>query len=222
MNDTLPPEPPGGIAGALGTLRHALADPLSAAGMKLEVLERRLASVSVDGPSLADRVRGAKADLQAAGRLIDLLPRLAEIGGEVPVETSLGELCGRAGIRLEENDASRSKLVLRRRAALDALRSLVGYFGSPDPGVASPGIRAEEAPGRIMIRVETPDRRDAPDLARLFGLPRHGERTEELFLARVGVEADGGRLEVADRGGRPVALLSWPCPQADGAGSGPA
>ena len=52
MNEVLPPELPGGVAGALGTLRHALADPLSAAGVKLELLERRLAEAPANGPSL--------------------------------------------------------------------------------------------------------------------------------------------------------------------------
>jgi hypothetical protein len=33
---------------------------------------------------------------------------------------------------------------------------------------------------------------------------------EALFVARAAVEADGGRLELTERGGRLVALFSWP------------
>jgi len=192
------------------TLRHALADPLSAAGLKLELLDRRLAAVSPEGPALADRVRGAKGDLAAAGRLIDLLPRLASIADEAPAEASIGDLCRVAGIRLEENEASRSGLLLRRLASLDALRFLAGLLRSRDPEGTPPRARAEAAPERVSLRMEAPDGCEETRLDRLFALPRDGERSEELFLARAGVESDGGRLEVVEREGRLVALLSWP------------
>ena len=213
MTETLPPDLPGGVAGALGTLRHALADPLSAAGLKLELLERRLAAVPPDGLALADRVRGAKADLAEAGRLLDLLPRLASIAGEVPEETSLGDLCRVAGVPLEEDAASRSRLLLRRLAAIDALRIVVWFLRSLDAGGAVPDVRGEVASGRVSLRIEAhvACRRALPE--RLFHLPRGEEQAGELFLARAGVESDGGRLELAERESRTVALLSWPRPE---------
>jgi hypothetical protein len=221
MTETLPPEPPGGVAGALGTLRHALADPLSAAGLKLEILERRLASALPGDPSLADRVRGAKADLAVAGRLIDLLPRMAAVAGEAPAETSLGDLCRAAGLRIEEGEASRSPLRLRRLATIDALRSLAGFVGSRDPGGAPPEARAEAALGRVSLRIEAPCGTGDTDPDRPFGLPRGGERAEDLFLARVGVESDGGRADLGRREGRLVVLLSWPVPPAPGGARAP-
>ena len=126
MNEALPPDLPGGVARALETLRHALADPLSAAGVKLELLERRLAAAPSEAPSLADRVRGVKADLAAAGRLIDLLPRLSGIACEPAGETSLADICRVAGVPLEGESADRPRLLLRRLATTDALRSTGG------------------------------------------------------------------------------------------------
>lgn len=217
VTETLPPDPPGGVAGALGTLRHALADPLSAAGLKLELLERRLAAPS-DGSSLADRVRGAKADLAAAGRLIDLLPRLASIADEKPRETSIGDLCRLAAVPLEEDAASLPRLPLRRQTSSDALRIVVGFLRL-DPAGTPPRVRAEVLPGRVSLRIEAPGisgEGGETNPERLFELPRGGERAEELFLARAGIESDGGRLDIAEREGRLVALLSWPLPATAG------
>ena len=45
---------------------------------------------------------------------------------------------------------------------------------------------------------------------RLLDLPHGIEDAEALFVARAAVEADGGRLELTERGGRLVALFSWP------------
>lgn len=212
MSEILPPEPPGGVPGALGTLRHALADPLSAAGLKLELLERRLAAVPLSGSSLADRIRGAKADLAAAGRLIDLLPRLASIAGETPAETSIGDLCRLAGIPLDDDAASRLRLPLRRLASIDALRIVVCFLRSLNGGGTPPRVRAEAAPGAVSLRIEAPGGCGDANPERLFQLPRGEERAEELFLARAGIESDGGRLKLAAREGRTVALLSWPRP----------
>lgn len=212
VNESLPPDLPGGVAGALGTLRHALADPLSAAGLKLELLERRLAAVPPDAASLAERVRGAKADLAAAGRLIDLLPRLASIQREVPAETSIGDLCRVAGVPLEEDEASRPGLVLRRLASVDALRIVVSFLRSLDLGGPPPRASAEALPGRVSIRIEAHGGCGEANPERLFHLARGEERAEELFLARAAVEADGGHLRLSERDGRLVALLSWPAP----------
>jgi hypothetical protein len=225
VNETLPPDLPGGVASALGTLRHALADPLSAAGLKLELLERRLTAVPPNGSSLADRVRGAKADLAAAGRLIDLLPRLASIAGEEPRETSIGDLCRLAGVPFEEDPASRPRLLLRRQASIDALRIVVGFLWSLDPGGTPPRARAEAPPGRVSLQIEALGGSGGCGEAnpeRLFELPRGEERAEELFLARAGIESDGGRLQLAEREGRLVALLSWPRPAMAGDAGAPA
>ncbi len=170
MNDPLPPDLPVGVPGALGTLRHALADPLSAAGLKLELLERRLASVTPDG-SLADRVRSTKADVAAAGRLINLLPRLARIAGEAPVEASIGDLCRVAGIPLGEPAGGLPRVLLRRLASIDSLRTLLGILRSPDPGVPPPRVSAEVSPGRVSLRIETLGGSGERDPERLFHLP---------------------------------------------------
>ncbi|MBK8595098.1 MAG: hypothetical protein IPP07_03880 [Holophagales bacterium] len=212
MNEALPPDPPGGIAGALGTLRHALADPLSAAGVKLELLERRLAAAPSDAGALAERVRGVRADLAAAGRLIDLLPRLAAVAGEAAVETSLGDLCRVAGIPVEGAPAFEPRLVLRRLATIDALRILVWFLRSRDPAGAPPLLYDDSAPGRLALRIEAPGGGGEENPERLFHLPRGQERAGDLFVARAGIESDGGRLQLVEREERLVALVSWPAP----------
>lgn len=212
MNEELPHGSPVGLAGALTTLRHALADPLSAAGLKLEFLERRLASATPSDPSLADRARGAKADLGVAGRLIDLLPRLASIAGEAPSEAALDDLCRVAGIRIEEGGDEGPRLLLRRLSTLDALRVLAGFLRPPEPGGASPRAFAESSSDRVSLRIEAAGTPAEASPERLFHLPRGNEAAEDLFLARAGVESDGGRLELAERNGLLVALLSWPRP----------
>jgi hypothetical protein len=218
MNEPLPPDLPGGVADALGTLRHALADPLSAAGVKLELLERRLAEAPSNGLSLADRVRGVKADLAAAGRLIDLLPRLAGIAGEAPEDTSVGDLCRIVGIPLENDSAGRPRLLLRRLATIDALRDLVWFLRSRDPAGAPPLLSEESVSGRVALRIEALGERGEANPERLFHLPRGEERAGDLFLARACIESDGGRLQLVERESRLVALLSWPRPASSGEG----
>jgi hypothetical protein len=219
MNEALPPDPAGGMAAALGTLRHALADPLSTAGLKLELLERRLATVSPAGTSLADWVRGAKADLSVAGRLIDLLPRLARIASEAPTETSIGDLCRAAGVPLGEDAAPRTRLPLRRWASTEAVRTVVSFVQSLGSGGTPPQVSAEAVSGRISLRIEALGGCGAASAEKLFHLPRGEERGEDLFIARAGIEADGGRLQLVEREGWIAVLLSWPRP-APAAGSG--
>ena len=221
MNESLAPLPAGWIGPALGTLRHALADPLSAAGLKLEVLERRLAAVPGDGLSLADRVRGAKADLSIAGRLIDLLPRLASIAGEPPRETSIGELCGLAGVALEDPAAPAATLWIRRLASTDALRIVAAFLRQGDPGGPAPRARLETVLGSVGLRIEGTGPWDGKDAERLLGLPHGDRQAEELFLARASIEADGGSLALAREENRLVATARWPVPAAP-AGSAPA
>lgn len=222
MNETLPPDPPGGVAGALGTLRHALADPLSAAGLTLELIERRLAAVPPNGSSLAERIRGAKADLAAAGRLIDLLPRLASIASEEPREASIGELLGAAGLPLATDAALLPHLPLRRHATVDTVRTVTAFLRSLGPALAPPPVHVEAVPGRVAVRIEAAGGCGEASPERLLHLPRGEELAEGLFLARAAVECDGGRLELVEREGRLVALLSWPLPAPrEGAGAPP-
>jgi hypothetical protein len=219
VNEILPPDLPGGIAASLRTLRHALADPLSAAGLKLELVERRLEAIPSGGPALVDRVRGAKADLAAAGRLIDLLPRLGRIAGETPSETSLGDLCRLAGLPLDGAPESFPRLPLRRLASVDALRTLGSYLRSQASGQAQPLASATAEDGRVSLRIEAGAARNGPgdpDLGRLLQLSRAGDQAEELFLARAGIEADRGTLHLDEREGELFAVLSWPRPAAFG------
>lgn len=198
-----------GLAGSLGTLRHALADPLSAAGLKLELIERRLTAVP-DAAPLVERVRVVKADLADAGRLLDLLTRLAEIVGQEPSEATLDELCLTAGLSPGVSEASRSPLRLRREAAGDALRIVASFVRSLDPLQAPARVSADVAPGWVLLRIEAREGCRAAHAGRLLHLPRGHEEAEGLFLARAGLEADGGRLELAQEGDRLVAILSWP------------
>lgn len=215
MNAHLPSEPRVGIAEALGTLRHALADPLSAAGLKLELLGRRLATLP-DSGSLAEKTRGAKDDLAAAGRLVDLLPRLGSIADETPAEAEVDDLCRVAGLPLEEGDARGVRLLLRRQASVDALLAVAELFRSLAPPGTPPRVRAEVEPGRVTLRIESSASSGHADPERLLRMPLGDERAEGLFLARAGVESDGGRLELAEREGRLVARLPWPRPAATG------
>lgn len=209
MDVSLPPEPSGGITGALGALRHALAGPLSTAGLKLELVERRLSALS-SSAELVERIRTAKGDLAVAGRLVDLLPRLGRISGEPAVEVALGDLCRETGLALEEGGTPEPRASLRRRASVDALRAVASLFRSPGPVTAPPRARLETAPDRVFLRVEAPPdvRLDAPE--RLFGLARGDVGSEDLFLARAAVESDGGLLVLEEREGLQSALFSWP------------
>jgi hypothetical protein len=92
------------------------------------------------------------------------------------------------------------------------LRIVVSFVRSLDPAGRQPPVRAEPVPGRVSLRIEAVGGRGEENPERLFQLPRGDVRAEELFLARAGIESDGGRLQLAEREGRIVALLSWPRP----------
>jgi hypothetical protein len=210
MDAASPPDPAGGSARILLALRHALADPLSAATLKLDLVERRLMAPSGADPSwVAERVRAAQADVGAANRLLDLLLRLAEIAGERPGETSLHDVCRTAGVPLHETAVAVPRLPLRHRASAEAIQSVASFAARGD-GVPLPIGRTGLESGRVTLAVEgsrvTADGR--PE--RLLDLPHGIEEAEALFVARAAVEADGGRLELTERGGRLVALFSWP------------
>ena len=210
MDAASPPDPAGQSAHSLRALRHALADPLSAAALKLDLVERRLLSPSgADTSWVLERVRAAQASVGAANRLLDLLLRLAEIDGEQPEETSLGDVCRTAGVQVPDGTAAVPRLPLRHRSSAEAIQS-VASFATRGDGVPSPVGRAELENGRMTLAIEgsrvTADGR--PE--RLLDLPHGNEEAEALFVARAAVAADGGRLEISERGGRLVALFSWP------------
>lgn len=211
---------PCGVAGALGALRHALADPLSAAGLRLELLERRLQAFPGGGRALWDDVRSARAELAAASRLLDLLSRLGRLADEAPEEISIAELCRSAGVSLDSATSPSPRLVARRLASQDALRCVFGLFRPPSASDPPPRVRAEAAPERLLLRIEGAGAVEERHPERLVQLSRGDARTEELFLARAAIEADGGRLQLAEEGGLLVALLSWPRPP-PGAGWAP-
>jgi hypothetical protein len=210
MESASPPDPAGGYARILLALRHALADPFSAVALKLDLVERRLLAPPGADPSwVVERVRAAKADLGAANRLLDLLLRLAEIDGERPEETSLRDVCRTAGVPLPDGTAALPRLPLRYRSSAEAIQS-VASFATRGGGVPSPIGRAGLESGRVTLVLEgSPVTADArPE--RLLDLPHGIKEAEALFVARAAVEADGGRLELTERGGRLVALFSWP------------
>jgi hypothetical protein len=210
MDAASPPDPAGGSAHILLGLRHALADPLSAASLKLDLVERRLMATSGADPSwVAERVRAAKADVGTANRLLDLLLRLAEIAGERPGETSLRDVCRTAGVPLHESTDAGPRLLLRHRASAEAIQSVAAFAARGGAG-PSPIGRAGLESGRVTLAVEgsrvTADGR--PE--RLLDLPHGIQEAEALFVARAAVEADGGRLDLTERDGHLVALFSWP------------
>jgi len=191
-------------------LRHALADPLSAAALKLDLVARRLMAPSGADPSwVVERVRAAQADVDAANRLLDLLLRLAEIAGEPPEETSLKDVCRTAGVPIPDGAAAVPRLALRHRSSAEAIQSVASFAARGD-GVPSPIGRAGLEGGRVTLALEGPRVTEDGRPERLLDLPHGIPEAEALFVARAAVEADGGRLELTERAGRLVALFSWP------------
>lgn len=217
MDAVSPPDPAGERTQVLLALRHALADPLSAAGLKLDLLERRLTAPSGADPSwVVEKVRAAQADVGATNRLLDLLLRLAEIAGERPEETPLAAVCLRAGVALQETAAAAPRLLLREAALAAALRSVAAFLAKGSG--AQPSGRVEFGNGRVALLLEGIHARADGRPGRLLDLPHGVEGAEALFVARAAVAADGGRLELTERSGRLVALFSWPLPPESGAG----
>ena len=210
MDAASPLDPPGESGRALLTLRHALADPLSAAALKLDLVVRRLLAPSgAETPWVVERIRAAQADVGAANRLLDLLLRLAEITGERPEETSLKDVCRTAGVSLPDAAAAVPRLALRHRSSAEAIRN-VASFATRGEGAAPPIGRAGLESGRATLSFEGSRAPLEGRPERLFELPHGIEDAEALFMARAAVEADGGHLELSERGGRVVALFSWP------------
>lgn len=204
------PELSGESGHLLRALRHALADPLSAITLKLNLVERRLQTpAGADSKWVAERMRAAQADVSAANRLLDLLLRLAEIAGEPAGETSIHDVCRAAGLSLEESASAVPRVSLRLRSSVEAIKSFTS-FATRGGGSGSPVARAGLENGRVSLFIEgtraTPDAR--PD--RLLDLPHGVDGADDLFMARAAVEADGGRLELTGEDGRLAAHFSWP------------
>jgi hypothetical protein len=186
----------------LAALRHALADPLSAATVKVEVLATRL---DREAPALSPRARDVGADLASAGRLLDLLAAVAAIAEEAPEETTLSSLVAEFGGAAGAGDAG-LRLRVRPSAAGLALRRLVA-FGSARG--AAPRVEGHESPAGAEVLVAPLGQASAAP-ERLLLLPRDVPGADELFLARAAAEADGGTLRLSDRGGVLEAKLFWP------------
>lgn len=188
---------------ALSVLRHALADPLSAATVKAEVLSARLRR---ELPALEARVQDLSADLVSAGRLLDLLGSLAAIGLERRERSSLAQLVAPFGPGAVSGGAE-APLDVRPTAAADAIRQVLAFGGARG---GTPRIEARVRAGRAEVLVQGLGPAPGPPLARLFLLPRETPGAEELFVARAALDADGGTIELRERDGGLDAVLSWP------------
>jgi hypothetical protein len=204
------PDPDGESVRILHALRHALADPLSAASLKLDLVERRLLSPPGADPSwMVEKVRAVQADIGATTRLLDLLQRLAEIAGERPEETTLRDVCFRSGVPLAAAAAASPHLLLRICALTGAIRNVAAFAAGPGGAGAATGREGLES-GRATLILEGARQAAAGRPERLLDLPPGSEDAEALFVARAAVAVDGGRLELAERGERLMALFSWP------------
>ena len=126
----------------LAALRHALADPLSAAAVKVEVLATRL---DREAPALSPRARDLGADLASAGRLLDLLAAVAAVAEEAPEESTLSSLVAGVGGETGAGDAG-LRLRVRPSAAGLALRRLVA---EGDPTSTMPPFAGTLSPEEI-------------------------------------------------------------------------
>lgn len=194
------PAPP-----ALAVLRHALADPLSAATAKAEVLAARLLR---DAPALATRARDLGEDLATAGRLLDLLAALSDIAEELPERVSLGRLVAPFGSGVEA-EAGSLVVSVRPASAEDAIQRVVS-FGTARGGQPVVTVRLEGPGTEVLVRGLGPVPEVPP--ARLVLLPREVPEADDLFVASAALAADGGSLRLSAGEGGLEAALSWPGP----------
>ncbi|MEO6325498.1 MAG: hypothetical protein ABIT01_13665 [Thermoanaerobaculia bacterium] len=209
------PVPSAGTARSLLALRHALADPLSSASLKLDLVERRLAATDPDVPALLERVRAVKHDLSAAGHILDLLLRLAEILAEPPQAIALSELCAQAGVR-PAAESLPSTVLLRRKATAEAVRHVAGFLAARTRAAAAPLARTSVRDGCVTLTLEAAAGMEPTGEefipARLLSLPPGLEGAEGLYTARAVLEADGGRFDLDLRDERLIAEFSWTAP----------
>ncbi len=190
---------------ALAVLRHALADPLSAATAKVEVLSARLRR---ELPALAARAEDLGADLATAGRLLDLLAALADISEESPEPTPFRRLVAPFGA-VTEAAAGTAVVLVRPASAADAIRRVVAY-GTLRGG--APSVVARSGTGDVEVVVEGLGPAPEGPLDRLLVLPREVPEADELFVAHAAALADGGSLRLSARDAFLEAVLSWPAP----------
>jgi hypothetical protein len=189
----------------LGVLRHALADPLSAATAKAEVLAARL---SREAPALAERARDLGADLATAGRLLDLLAALSDIEEEAPETTPLGRIVAPFEVAVE-NGTDRALVRARPASAGDAIRRVVA-FGTVRGGVPAITLRRGGEGAEVVVRpLGSPP---TGPLERLLLLPRELPGAEDIFIAHAALTADGGTLTLSVDGAALAATLCWPAP----------
>lgn len=187
----------------LAAFRHALADPLSAAGMKLEIVERKLRIPSSD-PSvenLASRVESVKGDLAELGRLLDLLNVVSNLLDEPRRRMTAAELAEVTG------EAPEVAFTARPDSVGEALRRIVA-FGSVRGG--TPSLRFARGEAGVAVTVRDLGPPPAGPLERLLSLPRATPGADDLYVARACVELDGGSLQLRVRDGSLEAELLWP------------
>lgn len=185
----------------LSVLRHALADPLSAATAKAEVLAARLRR---EQSALAARAEDLGADLATAGRLLDLLSALSEISEEAPETVPLERLASPSAVG---SPSSAGTVRVRPASAAGALRRVVA-FGAARGGTVRVALRRNAGRGEVLLEGLGP-RPEVP-IEQLLLLPRAVAGADDLFLARAAALADGGALvlSLGDEGLR--ATFSWP------------
>ncbi len=185
----------------LSVLRHALADPLSAATAKAEILAARLRR---EAPGLAARADDLGADLATAGRLLDLLTALSEISEEPTEPVLLDRLVSPiAGVVAGDSCLVRVRL----SSAVEAVRRVVA-FGEARGGAVRVSCRRAGDRGEVVF-----DGLGPPPVVpheKLLLLPRDVPGVEDLFVARATALADGGALLLSLEGGGLAARLSWP------------
>ena len=187
----------------LAVLRHALADPLSAATAKAEVLHARLLR---DVPALATRARDLGADLATAGRLLDLLSALSDIAEERPEPVTLARLVAPFGEATEGGEGARVVRV-RLASAEEAIRRVVA-FGAARGG--APLVAVRRGAGRAEVRVDGLGPLPPVPIDRLVLLPREVPEADDLFFAHAAMAADGGEILFSVEGDALGAALSWP------------
>lgn len=186
----------------LSVLRHALADPLSAAAAKLAVLGSRLLG---EAPSLAERATVAGEDVARAGRLLDLLTALDAIASGTPGRVRLADLAGPD--RAAGDPGAEAAALVVRPAAREAVGHVVAFGRSRQ---AAPRVLARVVPPRAEVVVAPLGPPPREPLGRLLLLPPEVPAAESLFLAWACAEADGGSLALSVTGGALAATLSWP------------